>query len=124
MVKLDPLTGEQTEIAYTVERDVTGFSHQGDHTLAAAGNRSFAFFDRQAGQLSVTETESTCDLLSLTEKTALVGSLGSPVLRILTLEDHPEATVLRYDPSGSHAEARLSADGKTVMLYSRGSWQI
>src|SRR5699024_11493059 len=37
---------------------------------------------------------------------------------------HPETEIFSYDPSYEHAEARLSADEKTVMLFSYQGFRL
>ena len=39
-------------------------------------------------------------------------------------ENHPQAEVFAYDPSYEHDEARISADGKTVMLFSYKQFRV
>ena len=123
LVRLDPVTAEQTEIAYTTERDIAAFRCAEDYSIVAT-EKSFAFFDRSANMISRTETDFSCDFLALSGETAIVAGRNTPTLRLLMLEQHPETQFLRYDRSFDHREARVSADGKTIMLFRRGAYQI
>ncbi len=123
LIKLDPETGEQTEIAYT-SKDITGFRHGEAYTLVATEDQSYAFFDRGAAQVERTEMDCSCDFVQLAGGFAVVGSRDTPELRIMQLEEHPEAELFSYDPAYSHDEARLSADGKTVMLFRYDAFRL
>lgn len=45
-------------------------------------------------------------------------------VELLRLENHPEAQLATYDPDYSHNEARLSADGATVMLFRYDAFRV
>lgn len=115
-VKLDPVTGEQMELAYT-EGDITGFVWDGSRTLAVTENGAVHFFDQQAREMDRVEMGVPSDFLCLAGERALVGSRNTPFVRRLELETHTQAQIAVYDPSYLHDEARLSADGNTVMLF-------
>lgn len=116
LVGLDPVTGTQREVAYTGSV-ITGFQVEGDYALVATEDDTVAFFGAGAVRLGQLDYGYSGDFLRLSGGWALVGSRDTPALRLLELERHPEAQIFSYDPSYPHDEARLSADGTTVMLF-------
>ena len=64
------------------------------------------------------------DFLALGGEYAVVGNRTEPVLRILCLEDHRDTQTASYDPRAVHSEARVSADGETVMLFGYREFQV
>lgn len=122
LVRLDPVTGEQTELAYG-EREFLGFRKSGDAVLTVLDGGGFAFYGPGAALLQTFESE-VCGLTVLSDGYGLVGSLNSPEVRILKRADHGAAPLLTYDPAYLHSEARLSADGKTFMLFRYDSFRI
>ena len=117
MVQLDPATGDQTELAYP-KRDITLFSSQGGCTVTTSAENTCTIFDGKGRTLAELELEYPCDFLQLSGDHAVIGSRDTSSVRLLKREDHQEATLFSYDPAYSHQEARLSADGSTVMLFS------
>ena len=61
LVRLDPETGEQEELAYT-EGDITGFAHHGGYTLTALSD-SFGFYDEAAAL--VEQRDGLCDFTAI-----------------------------------------------------------
>ncbi|WP_050698582.1 protein kinase domain-containing protein [Anaeromassilibacillus senegalensis] len=116
LVQIDPVTGERKELAYT-SADMLKFARGGGHTLASIGGGAYFLFDDDAQIIAQGERETGCELLGIAGPYAVLASRETPVVQILKLESHSEALLLSYDPSYPHAEARLSADGKTVMLF-------
>ena len=116
LVGLDPVTGEQTEVAYT-GTEITGFRVSGGYALVATEGDTFSFFGPGAVQLDEVTGDSNGDFLQLAGPWAVVGSRDTPTLRLLELERHPDAQIFSYTPDYPHDEARLSADGSTVMLF-------
>lgn len=122
LVKIHPVTGEQTPLVTTSET-VMRFARSDMHTLIATPAK-YMFFDKKAGLVSDLEKEYGSGLLQIAAGTALIGSMDSPSVRIMKYEGHEEAEVLSYDPSYVHDEARISADGNTVMLFRYDQFRI
>lgn len=116
LVKIDPVSGEQEEVAYT-EKNITKFHKDGDYTIVATSDESFSFFGVKAAQLEKYAGAMRGDYIALAGPYAAVGCVDSPTLRILRLEKHEDAQVFSYDADYTHDEARISADGRTVMLF-------
>ena len=122
LVKLDPVSGNQTALAITKE-NLNEFTVNGDFSAASAKNK-FMFFDKKGNEISSYNTDFTARFLLLREKTALVGFSDSPVIRILTFEDNADKTVVRYDCGYDYYEARISPDGTKLMLFSNGGFAV
>lgn len=116
LVKIDPVSGEQEEIAYT-EKNITKFHKDGNYTIVATADESFSFFGVKASELEKYAKIMRGDHISLAGSFAVVGCVDSPTLRVLRLEKHEDAQVFSYDPNYTHDEARISTDGQTVMLF-------
>jgi len=123
MVRLDPATWEQAELAYP-DRDITKFCSQGGYSLTVSAENDCTVFDSKARVLSQFTLDYPCDFVEISGDYAVIGSRDNPSVRLLKRENHPDAQVLSYDPSYSHEEARLSADGSTVMMFSATDFRI
>lgn len=123
LVKLDPVTGEQTEVAYTGS-DITAFSHDAQYTMTATADGAFSFFDAQAQPLEEFTDGDRSDFVQTAGSFAVAACLDTPSLRVLKLENHPEAQLSTYDADYIHNEARVSADGTTVMLFQYDGFRL
>ena len=124
LVRFDPATLEQLELAYTDSVNITGFAVDDGFVLIAGSDHSFSFYDGAAHLMSSESCQENCDFVALSHGRAVIGNRNEPSLRVMGLEDHSEALLGTYDPRYIHDEARVSADGKTVMLFSYGSFAI
>ncbi|MDR2088940.1 MAG: PQQ-binding-like beta-propeller repeat protein, partial [Clostridiales Family XIII bacterium] len=123
VVLLNPADGAQQEVAYT-EGDVIGFARDARHTIVATDDNAFAVFSREAGQLSKHSAGSACDFVRIAGDFAVVGGRDTPVLRIVRRADRSDAQIFVYDASYAHDEARVSADGTRVMLFSYDGFRL
>lgn len=122
LVRLDPETGEQRELAYTSGADITGYALGGGHTIVRTAENTVLVFDGQARLLNTWEAPS--DFVDITGNAAAFAGLGAPSVRLVRLEERPEAALASYDPADRHSEARIGADGKTVMLFRYDGFRI
>lgn len=113
--RIDPVANEGSFLIPRKER-IMHYSYDDTYAMASYGDH-VSFFDQNVKEVGTFSNSVSCDFLALKKDTAVVGSHNSPVLWILKHENHPEAQVLAYDPDYVHDEARLSADGRTVMLF-------
>ena len=124
LVKLDLTTQQEKELAHTGDQQINAFSIGDAYTLVTADDRSFRFYDKGA-RLSATESgERNFDFCTLAGHLAVLGSRDENNLRVLSLEDHSSAELLHYDAAYAHDEARLSPDGKKIMLFSIFGFRI
>jgi serine/threonine protein kinase/WD40 repeat protein len=121
VVKIDPISGEQTEVAYTPE-DVVSFSVGGGNSLVGAADNSFMFFDSGARPTNKHIGSFKADFVAINGDYAVIGSRDTPTLRVLRQKDNP--VLFTYDDGYFHDEARLNADGTAVMLFSFGGFRL
>lgn len=124
LVHFDPETQEETELAYTDEENITGFSIHEGCSLVATDLPGFAFFDSGAHEMSSESTREPCDFAVLAGKHGILANRSEPSVRFMKREDHEEACILSYDARYSHDEARVSQDQKTAMLFSFENFRV
>ncbi len=117
LIKLDPVTGEQTEVAYTDSDRITAFSVEDNYSMIATEKKHYSFFRRGAVLVDEGDNEGNCDYIQVKGQYAVIGSRDSATVRVFRLEDHADAQIFSYDPAYTHSEARLSMDRSTVMLF-------
>ncbi len=120
--QLDPETGEERALVTTAD-PILAFATTGENSVITT-RESILFFDGLANQMAQYKNQNTTHYLAIREPVALVGSLDSPTVRVLKMEKHAEAQVLDYGPYYEHDEARVSADGQTVMLFRYEGFRI
>lgn len=124
LVRLDIDTLEELEVAYTGSLGMTGFAVDGSHALVATEDSSFSFYDSAASLMSTESGEMGADFLALAGGYAVIGNRTETKLRIMRLEGHGDAQVAAYDARYAHEEARVSADGGSVMLFDYKGFRI
>jgi predicted Ser/Thr protein kinase len=125
VVKLDPVSGEQEEVAY-MPYDVVAFDVSQDAykyaSVVSATDGAVAFFDKAARRLGGGALGARADFVKIAGDHALAGSRDSPFLRILKRERNPVFAV--YDATYAHDEARVNADGTRIMLFSYAGFRV
>ncbi len=124
LVRFDPESLQETELAFTDHANITGFAVKDGYTLAATDDSRFTFFDRSAAPLLSLDCENICDFLALSGEYAAVGNRDEPFVRVLKLENRREEAAFFYDAKDRHEEARVSADGETIMLFDYQGFRI
>lgn len=122
LVKIHPVTGEQTPLVTTSET-ILNFSVNPTYT-AVVSQGKLMFFDSNANLIESFEQEITSDFVQIAEGTVLIGNMNMPTINIMKYESHADKEVFTYDADYEHDEARVSADGKTVMLFSYKQFRI
>lgn len=122
-VQIDPETGEQQEIAY-INGSIRSYARGEEHVIVAADDDTCTIFDRAAHAIATYPSETACDFVCLAGGVAVLAGRDTPAVRILHLERHPEAQFATYDPSYPHDEARVSADGQTILLFRYDQFRV
>lgn len=117
LASFDPVTLKETELAYSDSANIVSFSVDGPYALAAAEDGSVAFYGGGAKRLSSETGSLSSDFTGLAGSYAVMANRSEPVIRIMSLESHPEAQLLAYDARRAHDEARVSKDGTRAMLF-------
>lgn len=116
LVKIDPETGEQTEVAYT-DTDITGFSIGKSDVITSNKENKFNFFNSQAVKISDNKNDYNCDFVYLANDNAIIGSRNTPIIKVMKKETHEDTQIFKYDPMYVHDESRISQDWSTIMLF-------
>ncbi len=124
LVRLDGHTLEETELAYTGDHKITGFSVGEEYILITTDDHGFSFYDRGANLMSSEICEEPWDFPALSRQYAVLAGRNGPTVRILKLENHEDARLLAYDARYAHDEARLSRDGRRAMLFNYENYRI
>lgn len=122
LVKIHPDTGEQTPLVTTSEH-LFRFAISDTYTLATS-DELVMFFDAASNMIASFEEEETGDFVQLANGVALIGSMDMPKIKIMKCEDYSRLNVFSYDPSYAHDEARISADGQRIMLFSYKQFRV
>ncbi len=124
LVKFDPETLEEMELAYTNEKNITGFAIGEEYVLTTADDNTFSFYDGGAN-LVLTETNpETYDFAVLAGEYAVLAGRNGPSVRLMKKKGHEEARLASYDARYLHDEARISQDKKTSMLFKYEDFRI
>jgi len=116
IVKVDPVSGEQTQVAYT-NADVRTFSQCTNGSAVVTVKNDYVFFDTKARLLSTYNGGYTsCDFVNVAGDYAIVAGRDTPNIRILKRKTYEQAEMLRYEDF-THDEARISADGKRIIMF-------
>ena len=90
----------------------------------AATEEGILFFDNDANMVASFANDEEINFVQIAGETALTGSRDSAVVQIMKFENNQESEIFTYDPAYGHDEARVSADGETVMLFSYEGFRI
>lgn len=121
LVKIDPYTGEQTEVAYT---EGTIALYDTTDRYAITVGEALTIFDRYARPMQTISMETPWDDLSMAGDYAALTSFNTPVLRLLRVRDHADAQIFAYDGDYAHYEARINEQGETIMLFRTDGFRI
>jgi len=117
LVRMDTETWTDREAAYSQGASISSFCRAEPYTLTLLQDGSLAVYDAAAALLETLEIPGGAALVRAAGPFAAVSTPDSPSLRILKREEHGGERIFSYDPALPHDEARLSADGSTVMLF-------
>lgn len=126
VVQIHPVTGEQTEIAYTGDSHVSSFYLSEDgHCLVLTEDFAYSFFDPLTNLIEKkVEGDDGKRYGAISNQSALMASLDSNLLKILTLQNYPEQQFALYDSYFDHSEARITADEQRMVLYNIHEIQV
>ncbi len=123
LVKMDPDTGKQSELAYPTT-DIKGFASCGEYMFVSTGGEFFEVYGPGAKLYSRTEIDHTCDFVGTGGQYLVEAGRDTPIVHILQLTSHADQDIFSYDVHYNHDEARLSGDGSTVMLFRYDCFRI
>ena len=122
LVKMNPATGEQTPLV-TTDEEIEQFSVGEQYTAISSADKICVF---DSGGKPVTEFGGMgeTDILQMSGNVVLSGRIDTPEICVMEYEDNSQTEIAKYDPAFEHDEARVSADGQTVMLFSYKQFRI
>lgn len=123
LVSIDPLSGKETALVKENPDNIRCFAVSDGQALIAVEG-AVRFYDRNAAQMDEFPVGSDIDFLQLSSGIAAAGSIDSPFIRLFSAIDRADRTLLEYDVDYAHDEARLSADEKTIMLFSHRGFRL
>lgn len=126
LVKIDPARFSQKTIAYAADQSFAHFSIGSEYTLTAMADGGFGFYNK-AGDEAYQEpgsSDKTIDFAMTAGDYAVLGSRSDPSVRIMQVIRHSDAELLAYDPDILHDEARIAADGRTVMMFDTDGFTV
>lgn len=124
IVKIDPITGEQTEVAYA-DSDVRSFDTDTLNTIVATEKNDYIFYDNAAELISQNSMGQTqCSFVDIAGDYAVCSGMDTPVIRVFKRENHKDADIFSYDSSYSHDEARISENGLYVTLFNYKGFRL
>ena len=124
LVKFDPETLEEMELAYTNEKNITGFAIGEEYVLATTDDNTLAFYDSGANLVLSETSPETYDFTALAGEYAVLAGRNGPSVRLMKKMSHEEARIASYDPRYLHDEARISRDKQTTMLFKYEDFRI
>lgn len=122
LVKMNPLTGEQSPLV-NVEETIGGFS-VGDQYTAILTEDKILIFNSEANLVTQFEGMGETGHLQSAGDIVLSGKIDTPELSVMKYGENLQKEIAKYDPSFEHDEARISADGKNIMLFSYKQFRI
>lgn len=114
---MDSRTLKEKELAYVEDARITQFAIGEKYNLIARDDGKFAYYDKGANLFSERENEYGMEHLAIVGEYAYIANRSDPYIWIQHLENHSDATILTYDVSDHHDEARVSHDRKKTMLF-------
>lgn len=123
LVRLDPRSGEQTELAYTKE-EIVDFQVNADHTIVRTADGAFSVYNRYAGCDGEYKDDNPCDFAQTAGSFAVTASMDAPAIRVTKVEDHEELNVFTYDAAFPHTETRYSTAAGTFLLYRYDAFRV
>lgn len=126
VVGIHPETGDQREIAYTGDSDVISFHHSKDgHVLVLTHDFGYSFYDPLTNLIEKKmEGDDGLRFGAISNQSALMGSLDSALVKILTLENYPENHFASYDSYFDPLEVRVNPDENSIFLFRLDSLAI
>lgn len=121
LVKLDPVTGENTPLIDTAE-SVYSYAYDGTRAFVSTAGGTDVY--QNAVKLSHTDMRGRQAKLAIGGEYAVSASADSGEVRILRFEGAGGSGLFSYDPAYSHDEARISPDGQRLMMFGNDRFMI
>ncbi len=117
LVQMNTDTWNDTSVAYSEGAFIVSFCKGTPYTVAALQDGTYAFYDDKTECVEQIASTTSVGAAQVAGDYAVIADTDEPILRVLHLENHPEAQLFAYDRAIQHSEARVSTDKQTVMLF-------
>jgi len=122
LLKLDPSSGEETEVAYS-SVGINAFAGDASYMLVAATD-NISIFDRGLNLLDVRHNAYIYDFVQLSGDYAILASRDSTILRVLKLMTDTESTIFTFEPGFEFSDIRVNEDHTRVVMRSEESFRV
>jgi serine/threonine protein kinase len=123
VTNIDPATGKETEAAY-IQGDVKNFASDWSDLILASNDGTFSFYDKYGNQTNEYDEAQSSDFVAIGGGYAAIGGMDTPNLRILKKDAGNGNSLLEYDASYDHDEARINAAMDRAILFSVNGFQL
>ncbi len=119
VVNFHPITGEQSEIAYTGDAMVDSFHiSQDGHSIVLTDDFGYSFYDPLTNLIEKRmEGDNGYRYGAISNTSALMGSLDSNLLKILQLQLDTEHRFASYNSYFQQIELRVHPDEESILLF-------
>ena len=113
--RIDPQTGTQTPLI-NAQENIEHYSKSSKYTAVSSG-RNVMFFNDKAGKINEIQDKNQVDFICVSDLYAVFAGHDSQHISIMKYEENKQKSEIIYDSSIKHDEARISSDGKNLMLF-------
>ncbi|MBQ7681543.1 MAG: protein kinase [Oscillibacter sp.] len=124
LVRLDPQTYEQAELAYYPAADITSYLRAGDNTLVRTSDGACLLYDRNGIQIADFTRDAPIDFVDVAGDYVLFANRDTASVQLLRSERHADAHWFSYDSAYPHTQAHVLKDGSSAMLISPQAFRI
>ncbi len=124
LARFDADTLEETQLAYTEGEIIRDYDTKGPFSMVVTERDAVAFYDSGANLISRFEFEDAVDFAKLADGYALTANSKDPKVRVFRQLGHSDTQIFSYDANYVHQEARVSGDGKLLMLFSYEGFRV
>lgn len=124
IVRINPETGEQKEMAYT-DSDITAFACNLKNTVVITKKKEYLFYDEDADLIDrYSSGQENLNFADIKGKYAILASSDTNEVKILKKKEFSDYNICSYDNDYFHDEARISDDGKRLLLFSYKGFRL
>ncbi len=122
LVEFNPETGEQVPLV-TTEKIIEEYALNSNYTVMT-DNEFYSIYDKNAALVLKAEKIYNNEIIALSDEFIVFATLDSPAVQLLKFENHSQDTIFTFDSKLDFDEARISANGKTVMFFSYDKFEL
>lgn len=118
IVKIDPVTGEQTNIAYIGDNfsNIKEFFVKYDYSLIITNDNDYYIFDPDGNALDKSVYDNGV-MAVMQENIVVLGEKNSKSINLFKRNENNETTIFNYSNNDSYTEAKVSSDGTKLILF-------